>query len=370
VHVKLRSTITKAALVLATTALTLLAVEGVLRAVYTLPPGHAEQWRTDRLLPVDDPKLQFVNRPRAGDDPVGPEGFRGIAPPRERRPGVPRIFVLGDSVTFGTGVAPTRTYSARLEALLAERLGGPVEVINAGVPGYDIVQVAALYRRRVRDFTPDIVVYGFFHNDLEARRSLILDTDPPTVVGVMPADSMLPGEIILPGGVHEALTRSSFLYNWLNLALLKLTGESWEFSTSMNEQLRSRGVRAMERLSAAATEDRTTLLVALLPTVVRRDPERCGDPLVPITRQLLGYCAYNDHVLDFVAGVCANLGVTTLDLRHAYETLPGQSLAMAAGDPDHPDPEGHRLLAEALLPHVLAHLEPLPAAPTAEGEPP
>jgi len=128
-----------------------------------------------------DPELRFENQPGAEQCLVYPEaggqgerrvlahvnaqGWRGrtIAPARE--PGVLRIAALGDSHTFGHGVADDEPWPAVLERELA-RAGTRVEVLNAGVNGYDAGQEFALLEKRVLPLEPDLVVYGFFCNDL------------------------------------------------------------------------------------------------------------------------------------------------------------------------------------------------------------
>ena len=49
-----------------------------------------------------------------------------------------RILAIGDSFTMGVGVESSETFSKVLERLLrSTELGTSVEVINAGVPGYN-----------------------------------------------------------------------------------------------------------------------------------------------------------------------------------------------------------------------------------------
>lgn len=56
----------------------------------------------------------------------------------EKRPGVFRILVLGDSIAYGQGVKRTKTFSKQLENLLNENSGGErFEVINTGFCGID-----------------------------------------------------------------------------------------------------------------------------------------------------------------------------------------------------------------------------------------
>ena len=87
-------------------------------------------------------------------------GFRGpeIAP---KSPDRPRVLVLGDSMTYGHGVEDAETFSAVLQ-----QLEPGLEVINAGVPGYSGVEELLLLRTDGMRLAPDLVILGFFWNDV------------------------------------------------------------------------------------------------------------------------------------------------------------------------------------------------------------
>ena len=72
-----------------------------------------------------------------------------------------RILVLGDSYTFGPYLDDHDTYPALLDARYPEK-----EVINAGICGYSIPQVAALFNERAKYSRPDIVILQVVDNDL------------------------------------------------------------------------------------------------------------------------------------------------------------------------------------------------------------
>src|SRR5262245_30383490 len=91
---------------------------------------------------------------------------RELAP--AKLPGTVRILVVGDSFTYGSGVAGEETYPKRLERLLPGRVGVRVEVINAGVSGYGTVHEAAFLRGEGWSYEPDLVVLQVFaQNDLD-----------------------------------------------------------------------------------------------------------------------------------------------------------------------------------------------------------
>jgi hypothetical protein len=78
-----------------------------------------------------------------------------------------RILVLGDSVTFGHGSIYEHTYPYLLEQQLkAWRPGVDWQVWNASVPGYNTSQELAHLLEVGPRFKPDLVVVGFYENDL------------------------------------------------------------------------------------------------------------------------------------------------------------------------------------------------------------
>jgi hypothetical protein len=76
-----------------------------------------------------------------------------------------RIVVLGDSLTYGMGIAAEDTYSAVLQALLAPHIPG-VRVYNLGVPGYQSADILRVAKKWVPVLKPQVVVYGICLNDL------------------------------------------------------------------------------------------------------------------------------------------------------------------------------------------------------------
>ncbi len=82
-----------------------------------------------------------------------------------------RVVVLGDSVTFGHGSVFERTYPYLLEQQLrAWRPAVDWQVWNLGVPGYNTRQEWAYLQEVAGTFAPDLVVVGFFPNDLVDNR--------------------------------------------------------------------------------------------------------------------------------------------------------------------------------------------------------
>lgn len=84
-----------------------------------------------------------------------------------KKPGTFRILVLGDSVTFGHGSIAENTSPRLLEGKLrAWRPEVDWQVWNAAVPGYNTAQELAHLLEVGPSFQPDLVIVGFYENDL------------------------------------------------------------------------------------------------------------------------------------------------------------------------------------------------------------
>ncbi|HYN05636.1 MAG TPA: SGNH/GDSL hydrolase family protein, partial [Vicinamibacteria bacterium] len=123
---------------------------------------------------TDNPRLRFELRPGGAVRAevlyqVNAEGLRGRETTVEKPAGVRRVAVLGDSIAFGYWVADEDGFPRQLEAMLnpAGAAGDRVEVLNFGVPGYNLDQEIEALRAKVLAFAPDLVVVAFCLNDLE-----------------------------------------------------------------------------------------------------------------------------------------------------------------------------------------------------------
>jgi len=84
--------------------------------------------------------------------------------------GLFRIMILGDSLTWGAGLAPRDRYTDRLEEMLSRAVPGqPVEVINFGYQGGPTVRECDLLEDLHQEVDPDLIVVGFCLNDPQPR---------------------------------------------------------------------------------------------------------------------------------------------------------------------------------------------------------
>jgi lysophospholipase L1-like esterase len=80
-----------------------------------------------------------------------------------------RILMLGDSLTFGWGVAQGERFSDVLQGMLnaSGEADRKVQIVNTGVGNYNTAQEVAFFGARGRGWKPDMVIVNFFINDAE-----------------------------------------------------------------------------------------------------------------------------------------------------------------------------------------------------------
>lgn len=119
------------------------------------------------------PYLSYYPNPnyRRGKTSHNSLGYRNDEFPLEKPAGVFRIVALGGSSTYDVSIEDNRKiFTAQLEKVLKEEYGYEnVQVINAGVPGYNSWEMLVNLEFRVMDLEPDLVIIYEGTNDVHAR---------------------------------------------------------------------------------------------------------------------------------------------------------------------------------------------------------
>jgi len=87
-----------------------------------------------------------------------------------------KIAILGDSVVFGTGFSQEQTISSFLQEAL-NRDGAIVKVLNFGVPGYGLNELAEYLRVKNEIYGVDHVIYLLNLNDFSWRDTIYEGAD-------------------------------------------------------------------------------------------------------------------------------------------------------------------------------------------------
>lgn len=111
-----------------------------------------------------------VFRHPQGLDGVNADGFKDVDWQLGHRTGVPRILCLGGSTTEGgNSMGLKGSFPYLLGLLLQDRLGVPIEVMNAGMSGWNSAEMTTAWFLNLIDYRPDLIVIHEAVNDVEPR---------------------------------------------------------------------------------------------------------------------------------------------------------------------------------------------------------
>ncbi|MTH97079.1 GDSL-type esterase/lipase family protein [Roseibium sp. RKSG952] len=168
-------------LVLIFSAVLFALIEVIVRQFF--PQTVRTTYLVGETLGIKDPVTGHLNRPNTHAAVTAPEfsveyivderGFRNAS--LDSRPSseatATKVLLVGDSFVFGAA----NHFDDIWPELLANRFkqeGLDVEVINAGVPGFDTSQQVLYLERLFETYQPDIVLLTFLPNDLFANRPI------------------------------------------------------------------------------------------------------------------------------------------------------------------------------------------------------
>ncbi len=352
----------KLLLVFLASALALVVAEIVVRVAK--PDAQIFQIQKGMVRLSPDGKIRYELVPRyispRRDVIINEHGMRNPPVTSDKPPGTRRIAVIGDSIAFGMGAANDEHFSRHLEAALASRTNAftePVEVLNFGVPGYNIEQIAATLETRAAPLAPDLVLYLYCLNDpQETSRELEVLLTRSTLTA---AEQNRIKDIWRIG--HETAHR---WHTWrlvrYRLAARRETLQSRTrhdkgIQDDMRVILDGHGVRYFKELYR--TPDAHSRLLAGLDSLAEWQT-KSGVPvflvIVPVFMQLDDYPLQNLH--DMVKTAAEERSLTVMDLLSVYQALLRTQKIPFFADPLHPNAFGYAVAAHA----VADALEKLP----------
>ncbi len=258
-----------------------------------------------------------------------------------------RIAVIGDSLAFGMGADPAGHFSVHLEEFLNRPefpLTDPVEVLNFGVPGYNISQVASVLEHRVLKYQPDMVVYVYCLNDPQPYSRELA---------------------IMLRASEETASTSRFIHHsrsgrrplWMRSRLAWLVAGLWEDPATelpddpgewddMMQLIQGTYQSYYRRLYRdPAPLDRLSSGLNRIAAWQRRQQIPVWIVVFPIFSDLENYAFSSEHAI--VAEKVEERGLILLDLLPIFQEAAQTSVMPLHADPLHPNRHGYRLAAHA-----------------------
>jgi hypothetical protein len=269
---------------------------------------------------------------------INSKGFRGPEIRYDRTPGVRRVLVIGDSLSWGYGVE----FEESFLHLLQQRLPN-TEIANLSVNGYSTDQELLLYRDEGRKYKADMVVLVVAENDFVGnyRTEMFGIYGKPAFVVQENRLELVNQPVAKPSWVKftvASLAWHSYLLNAVNRYVV--SGEERQvraagFAASNKEFPRSPAqkitMRLIREMLDDVTADGSQFLVVLAEAV-------------PLVKQTAAWLVDN--------------GIETVLLRDFID--PDDRSLYLLGDPYHWNAAGHQLVTSVLAETIAPKLSGLP----------
>jgi lysophospholipase L1-like esterase len=341
----------RAALSAASLLCALIAGEVVARAVFPEPPDPARQ---PQIVYQYDRELRYVYLPNQkgwiddGFVTINSFGFRGSEVAVPKPGGRFRIVVLGDSLTVGWGVGDGDTYCAQLERLLREKYPDrDLDVVNLGVSGYNTRQEVGLLERYLSRLDPDMVLVGFYTNDVPDS---LEDIGPAAPNGTqILAAAPKAGQILRmhdPATQWETPLRKSRAVYLLGRVAKRWTGNGEWATAHYSMELDVLEGKQSALLDRAWT--RVEEQFARLQSLSAAHHFSVGLVVLPCLEQAMGQFP-NERYQSTIRALAQKFGFIDVDPLPSLKASRGRKDALFVPyDRNHPSAEGHRIIARSI----------------------
>jgi len=274
----------------------------------------------------------FAGRFRGPDFDVAVEANAdGLRDPAtaSKAPGTIRLLGLGDSFAFGWGVENEQSLFKVLERRLRGPEGRPVEVVNAGIPGFGTFEELALLRSIGLRYQPDLVMVAFYEgndyqNNAEApRKRTVEDGYLRDATRESGATRWLLGHSVLAGLVETAIS---------GLAIKR------GFAPSVDK---TKGLLAA--MKSVLEANGIPLVLVFIPD---QDPEAYRRPALLRAYDRLATGTSPAQAREQIRALCGARGIAFCELSSRFE---GEQTAGLRLEDTHFSPRGHELAAEEVL---------------------
>ncbi|MGD9140459.1 MAG: GDSL-type esterase/lipase family protein [bacterium] len=282
---------------------------------------------------------------------INSKGLRDREFAYEKREGIKRIIVLGDSFTFGYGVQADETFSKVLERILNAEGGGDEtwEVLNMGVGSTGTAQQYALFLREGIKYDPDYVVLCFCQaNDYWDNITCGLYTledgelvkhDAPKTLWrtVQQATAWMPG--------YRTLFASSHLLNFV-----KHRAARFHFRDLADKSDLPEGRSAVERRGEVVTQ---ALVLAMCDACENRG---CSLIMTVVPDPARGFI-HHDDTIDLI-DLAESHGIHFVSIAEALGKADAGGTAVIFGDDLHWNVVGHEIVGRTLGEFFLSQAAP------------
>ncbi len=287
-------------------------------------------------------RVEYASNPRGYFDEnngitydINSHGLHGPEITKEKLEGTFRILGIGDSFTFGQGVKEQDTFLRRLDRSLnaSPKVVRPVEVLNAGVLGYNTRDEVVYLEHQWLEYDTDLVLIAFYLNEAYSDFTFVNNGDGQGIYFTPTGFANQSYLVDLIPHTYRARKVQQELEDYYRGHYFADAREALEQTASLEVDW-TVSQAALERAAEFSQEHGFRLAQIIFPEfyhVVDRYP----------------FFAIHEVVME----KAISLSVPVLDLMTVYQGLVDRELWAHRSD-HHPNELAHKLAAEAIEPFL------------------
>lgn len=269
----------------------------------------------------------------------------------KKTPDLLRILFLGDSLVWNGETTSGELYTQIIEKELNEFFGmsHPVEIINAGVPGYTLYQEVEFLKIYGLEMNPNIVILGFVFNDVyypylhRPRLNKILGNEPEASLNRFNTHTFLGNIFSKSYAMHKLVYATGKIFKKIhNRPEYPFEGRE-DFYLAWKNFGWNKTRELINRMNVQLKENKIPLLIVIYPL-----SDQVNNQYLNLDKN---YVLYPQ---ERIKGICDEFGIPCLDLTDAIYDQGGTSLYK---DYLHMNEKGNNVIAQKITEFLKAGLQ-------------
>jgi len=284
------------------------------------------------LIISKDPILAYEFKPNySGEEyKMNSLGFQDYEYTYKKPEDTFRVLVIGDSVTRGVGVYGyiNKSYPKKLEVFLNQKNNNKkIEVLNAGVDGYNTVQESRYFITKGIKLQPDLLIVSYvLENDYSNYKAIVIAND--NLKRVEYYDNNI--KYFRNPKINEILIKNSYFFRFFNNEIIRIFKIQNNVSKLLlgNEEF----IKSIKEIKKVSEKNDVKVLFVLFPSLDSRDhlDER-----------------------EMIKDILDSINIKYLDLLPVFRQYNNFDLIAYPNDITHPNEFGYELAAKEIYRYLI-----------------
>ena len=251
-----------------------------------------------------------------------------------------KIAYIGNSVTWGEGVEFEDTYSSLVESTFSKATAS-IKTINLGIAGTNTLQHFVILKSKALQLNPDIIILGYYLNDIEKRRTQKLPEIIRYILRHYHFGTFLISRIATVLENRKVQVPGNFDPSTVNNSIMETSCGGY-------------AKRIIDGYGTMAWEN-TKEVILSMSELCQYEDIMFGVVIFPFETQVEGNCPYTPQKM--LSSFLSNNEIPLLDIAKIFEKHSSTTKLYLEGDIGHPNHIGHKIAGQSISQWLISEPE-------------